>query len=204
LTKAELIELFGESLRGGDNSDDTKRKYHPEVLAAYLDLAIEAVHSDTIKKNQARESFDPSGLDLLTKTIDCIDVECVKGRYGFALPIEIAGLPGGIAIRMVSNNSFTQRYERVSVMQVAQFGDLPGFTGGKWYSVNGDFVSIYNDKPKHVTIVVIPKLRSLDDDDEVNFIEGSGAEVFTVAKQLAREHKLTPEDNTNQGISDFK
>jgi hypothetical protein len=199
LTKKEFIELFSESMRSGDNSDDTKQKYHPEVMAAYLDLALENINSSKVLKGMG--SFDSEGLDVLTRTLDCVDVVCVKGRNGFVMP-PFQNISFGQGIRMIVPTDSFNQFHWVETSTLYASSNLDVFKQGNWFTVSGNNVTLWNAKPETVTIVYIPKLRELADDDEVNFMQGSGAEVFQLAKQLVREHSAGKSDNTNQGIVD--
>lgn len=199
MKKAELIELFGESLRGGDNSDDTKQKYHPEVLTAYLDLALENINGSKLVRGSG--SYDSEGLDVLTRTLDCVPIDCVKGRNGFDMP-PFQNLPYGSGIRVITPSGSYNNFFWVSSETLYNTSNLQVFKEGKWFTISGQRVTLHNLKPKDVTVVYIPKLMDLDDDDEVSFLEGSGVEVFQLGKQLLREHKATKVDNTNQGNPD--
>ena len=201
MKKAELIELFSDHLRAGDTSDDTKQKYHPNIVAATLDLALEQINSGIILRANRNSSFDPEGLDLLTKTIECQKVECKDGSYGFALP-PMQNLPKGHGIRVIAPVNGNGQFYWIDKATLFNVQSLISYKQGIWFSLSGQRVSLHNSKATKVMVIYIPKLMELDDDDEVNFLEGSGAEVFNLGKQLFSGMVQGRGDNHNQGITD--
>lgn len=202
MNKAELIEFFQDNLLSGDTSDDTKRRFHPEVLAAALELALGQINSDKIVVGKKRGSFDPSGIDVLTRTVNCVAASCEDGTYGFDMPSPFQNLPDNLGIRLLTPVGSFNKFEPISISDAYEYAGLESFSTANFYSVSGTRITLYNSKPTKVRLVYIPKLRGLEDEDEVNFVSESGAEVFELAKQLIREQRMNLEDNTNQQTTD--
>lgn len=197
----ELVELFLDTMTGGDDSDDTKSKWHPEVIKAALDLAIETIHSYKINLETRNGSYDPDGIDVLTKRVTCHPTDCENGYFGFDMPSAYQVLPGGAGIRLVAPQKGLSQFHKIASTAIYDFAALPAFTQGIWYSVTNQRINLYNLEPKEVTVIYVPKLLGMDGDEEINFL-GDGLEIFQSAKTMLGEKLQILEDNVNQSIAD--
>ena len=197
----ELVELFQDTLNGGDDSDDMVKKYHPQVLKAALDMAIETIHSDTIRIEEKNRSFDPIGLDMLTKRVTCVSTNCEKGSFGFDMPTAYQALPSNAGIRIINPTGKFVQFNRIGYEDVFSFSELPAFKQGQWYSVINQRVNLYNLEPKEVDVTYIPKLLGMDGDEEINFLS-DGTQIFQVAKTMLGEKLRVLQDNVNNSVPD--
>ena len=204
MNKAEFIELVQVNLAGGDTPDDIKGKYHPEVLAAYIELAIEDFAAQTYRSKRQK---NPMSLDSITSTFNCVEIKCdeKRGEMYIDVPVPYVNVPMGEGIRWISpQRSVSDRFEKVSAGQV---GGLLGLEAAEYfelYYVENQRVYFYNlaEGRKEVRVCLIPKFRSLKDTDEINIPEARNIELFQSIKALIREQKLTREDLVNQNPSD--
>lgn len=205
MTKAELIELVQVNLAGGDTPDDVKGKYHPEVVAAYIELAIEDFAAQAYRNKRTRAQVD---LDVITKTYNGLEIQCddARGEKYVDIPHPYVNMPMGEGVRWISpQKAIQEKFDKVSSGQIGNLSGLEASEIYELYYIEGQRAYFYNihESRKMVRVCIIPKFRSLSDDDEVNVPEGRNVELFQTIKGMIREQRLTREDLVNQNPSDF-
>ena len=94
MTKAQLVDLFLDRLAGGDAPDEIRGKFHPLVIAKYIDVAYANFLEQTSLR--ARQTMDFLNLDYYRKTFTSVDVlnDSDRDEKYSQLPVPIVQLSG--------------------------------------------------------------------------------------------------------------
>ena len=205
MNKAQFIELIQETIGGGVITDDIKKRYHPEVIAASVDAHLESMASMVVNSPKENASYS---LSALAHVIPCISQECEKkgGRWYFDIPKPFMNLPmnkGIVAITGVSGYS-----GKVHLVSSYEAADLDGtdassltvtgfLTGNRVYVMNGP-----EGKDIGFRVIIIPKFRELDWDDEVYVPNGKTSELISMVISLMNVQRSTNTERSNNNRPD--
>lgn len=200
-----LIELFQEGLSGGIITDDVKTKYHPEVIAHYIELAMGQIASMQLG---GRNPDHDMVFDSLTKTYLCIQPKCDEKRNEFFIdiPAKYMSLPENLGIRHVGLSSDpTCAYYGLSVTDLS---DIRGIEAGQidqYYYIEHQKIWLFNvyDPTKEVRVVLVPKFLEWEDDEEINIPNGQETVLYQTVMELTQSLKLTPTEKYDNNSPDY-
>lgn len=205
MTKAEFIELIQETISGGIVTDDVRKRYHPEVIAASVDAHLESMASMIV--NSPKEN-DEYGLSALAAIIPCVNQQCEGkgGRWYVEIEKPFMNLPnnkGIVSITGVTGHS--GKVELVSAYEASDIEDTDASStmtvgyliGNKIFIVNGP-----EGKEVGFRLTIIPKFRELDWDDEVYVPNGKTSELISMVISLMNVQKQTPPEKFNDNKPD--
>lgn len=167
MTKGKFVSLVTSVLGGGIPVDDVKKKYHPQVIAAN----IEVVFSDIVEKN--RDEFKT----LLSYKSFNQEVKSVDGRDYIDFPVD--GLGGFRGVKSVApfegavSYGWVQNPIKSFMMQTLKGGH--GRT--RVYPMDGKIFFSRPTGESEVSVLMVPSVTSLSDDDEL-IVDGFGTELL--------------------------
>jgi len=205
MNRTQIIELFQEGLSGGNVSDDVKTKYHPEIIAGYIEIAMEQIASMQIS---GRNPSHDMVFDALTKTYLCIVPKCDEKRNEFFvdMPDEYMNLPGNVGVRHIGpTGDPTCSYDPIAISDLGHLGGVEAASFDQYYYLEHQkawFFNVY-DNTKKVRIRLIPKFRVWTDEDEINIPNGQATVFFQTVMELVTSLKATPTDKYDDNRPDY-
>ena len=206
LKKREIVELVIENLSGGVQPD--YRKYHPNVVSKYVDIALNAIIAQDVKK----------GMEEGDNTIDSgwvkpfYDVRLrwdqIKGQVYIKFPKSVLLMKNNVGIRQISwsqqgdarpfrIHDFTA-YNVLSNLECSQM-DL-----GEYLAlVEGERVYFPTMPQKFVKdkatlfVAAVCTSAGYEDDEDLPFSEERMTEMFGLIQQLMQNMKVTRVKVTN-------
>lgn len=185
MSRAEIISYVKNLLPKIDKT----LKYHDNVVAMAIDLAMEQVFHDMYLE-------DPKHLDVYAKAYETNSAtsDTLNGVYKIpfanigAYPINIPAKARGV-IRVFNETNKTQRFIPVSY---AEYLQLPATESGYltstvWYAVKRDAVVLHNLPTANIsdtfTVFMIPKFYDMLPTDTFNFPYGQDQKVMEYVMQ---------------------
>ena len=200
MTKEQWIDLTIDFLSGGDQTEDTKGKYHPEIVSKHLNLAFTTLIEATYKQNLSYGDF--SELDAFTRPYENVAVQTGVSRdkkYS-QMPVAVVNLPDNRGIRQISpmkDESTSYAYmESVGSpvffeLEVSEVSDVPTF----YVEQNNIIYVNMSDDTDTVLMKLIPSFEALNDTDEVSIPGGKDKIIFDMVAQTMLNKP--PEDTIN-------
>jgi len=202
MKKIQLIKLVQHRLSGGNCPPALKGKYHPEIIAKHIQLAMNYLIKE-ITYLEAERNSDFTLLDDYIKTFTKIEVKEDSDREErfIDLPVRVVPLPKNRGIRFISdqkNQSVQYLYRENNSDDMYSDLDVDRISDRARYYKENDKIFFSRHLPssiKHVLIKVIPDFESLDYEDELNVPSGFGKLIFDLVFQSMQGMPLTKKSN---------
>ena len=208
MTKKNFIDLIIHKLNGGDSTPDTKGKYHPEIIAKYVELAFSSIINGI--QEQAIKYRDFGQLDSYTVTYSPVTVtyDSTREEYYSDLPAKIMNLYKNRGMRFITPTNdqsyhFIYRENNTSnvynELEVGLLDNKP-----RWY-IEGD--KVYYDKQNMIDEiknngVMMKFIVPLDEiEEDVNMPIPAGREDYVIDFILKYLQQMLPEDVNNDNNS---
>lgn len=205
MTKAQWIALVVDNLAGGDCPDELQGRYHPEIIAKYVEIAFDTMlnRNATQKENKQDElGMDSWKYDSMTKVyFQEIKKDERRNRFYSELPVNIIDITNNGGIRMISPakeelSAFVPR--RLNDSFIMGDLDVSCQKGLITYTLESKRVYYAGDIDcnwKEVMMKLAVRFDDLDDDDDITIPNGRSGEVFDLVWTWMR--KKLPEDIVN-------
>jgi len=205
-TKREFTDLVIEGLNGGAAPD--KRKYHPVVVAKFIDTAVNSIIARDIVEEltEGMNMLDPGWIKVINNIR--IKYDEVRGQCYFKFSKNVMYMKDNKGVREISWNyqdgSPTFRildpssYQVISNLECSQVPDgvfLALIEGEKVYFPN--MPKIYAIEKRKVMAKVVCSFSAYDMDDEVPLPEERIVEVMDLVFKLMTGFKGTRQKVTN-------
>lgn len=207
MTKAQLVDLFLDNLSGGDAPDDVRGKYHPLVIAKYIDVAYAQFLSETLKVSQMNQDF--LNMDYYRKTFTGISIKEDSNRnerYS-EIPVPIVELPNQESLVIHPDNDPVNQFTpHGSGGADAVFGvlEVQYHNSSKSYRLENNKVYYpgMDDSSCKVTMRVIPMFSAFEDEDEIYLPTGGEARMYDLTIQTMLRKRAVPEDINNNNVAE--
>lgn len=167
MTRKQLIEIVYNRLSGGVETPDTKKKWHPEMLAYNIGRMYTSVFYDAYRESDMAE------LDLYAKTYNntAIQEDVTLLEWYATLPAKPIQILGNQGIRLVSQiNDQSSAFAPVESLADGVFSKLEvGIVDSKpSYYVNADRIVFrdLNEDTKTAGVVLIKMIIHFEDMDD--------------------------------------
>ena len=205
-TKREFTELVIEGLNGGAPPD--ARKYHPVVVAKFIDTAVNSIIASDIVKELAEGSnmIDPGWIKVLNNIR--IKFDETRGQCYFKFPKNVMYMSDNKGVREIGWNyqdgSPTFRIMDPSSYQVISNLESSQLDNGVFMAlVEGERVyfptmpRLYAIQKRKVMAKVVCSFSAYDMDDEVPIPEEQIVVVMEMVYKLMQGFKATRQKVTN-------
>lgn len=203
-TKENWVDALIDFFANGDCPQEMKGKYHPEIIAFHLGVALDYLITKVLYP-EASKTNNWGMLDVYVKTylnVPILDDTDRDERYS-DLPIQPVNLPSNRGVRFISTNkdqSYRFIYRDNNTENIFGGLDVDEVITTPRYYVEGKKVFYSHHLPydlKFVLMKLIPPFDALDDDDDVNIPQGYGKLVFDLVAQSLSGRKLEKVSNDN-------
>lgn len=205
-TKREFTELVIEGLTGGAPTD--ARKYHPVVVAKFIDTAVNSIIANDIVKELSEGSnmIDPGWIKVINNIR--IKYDDIRGQCYFKFPKNVMYMSDNKGVREIGWNyqdgSPTFRIMDPSSYQVISNLEVSKLDNGVfWALIEGERVyfpnmpKVYATDKRKVMAKVVCSFSAYDMDDEVPIPEERIVEVMDLVFKLMVGFKGTRQKVTN-------
>jgi hypothetical protein len=190
MTKGEMISLLQDKLSGGSITNDTKKRWHPEIIGHWIELVLADLVSGVT--GDALHYSDFVQLDWFIKAFEDVDVtlDAERSEYYAIFPKQPARLPGNAGVRLISGMTDQKhKYVLRSNNTESIYGHLEinSKKNRITYYIEND--RVFFDKDAWVSSVthVLMKLilvSGLEDEDELQIPAGKGAQFIDTLFKL--------------------
>lgn len=204
MTKRQLIDLVRELLSGGDAPAEIRGKYHPKVVAKYLEMAFDDIIA--IVAEEGKKTGDYSLLDKFALPYSQpVSYNSDREQKYCELPVLVMPLPDNSAVRSISppkDQSTQFAYVAVSSQPVWGALDVDSIDPVAGYSIENDIVYFDDKFPyglENVLLKLVPSFGALDWDDKIGVPAGKNEMLFTKVFTLMQQKKANPQDYYDDG-----
>lgn len=162
------------------------------MLAPAANYAIDKSQDKNTEANGGQTDYLSQFMGEFTATVD------QTGRPFFTIEKKTAPLKGDTGLALVWDDCGTY-YGQISNVDLASLKYYTKLTPCmKWYSRNGNKVSLYGEGPltEKINYMMLVDVRELDDEDELPLVAGTEPEFLEVLYQLSTGQMLNPYDST--------
>lgn len=201
MSKKAFIELVIESMAGGAAPDN--RKYHPVVIAQYVNVAINSFIGKSVKEDLANGTFTVDNAWIKSFYKVRIKYDQIRGQCFIKLPAKPILLENNRGIREVGWNTqdgsptfVINDASSYSVLSNLECSILPD--GVYMALVEGDYIyfpdmpkALYDNK-KTVMVKMVCGAAGYTDEEELPIPEDSSLEIFTAIQNIMNVTRQTP------------
>jgi hypothetical protein len=204
MTKENLTDLLKDALANGDCPQELKGKYHPEILAKQLALAMDYLVAKVLYP-EAKKNNNWGALDVYVKAYKDVAILYDEGRdeYYCIMPLQPINLPSNRGVRSVSpmkeqNYKFIYRDNNTS----NTYGKLEvnsAIPTARYYveGIRLYFSEHLNPFLTTLLLKLLVPFDKLDDEDDVNIPQGFGKLAFDLVYQQMSGKKFEKVSNDN-------
>ena len=197
-----------DHVSGGDPSDEMQSKFHPEIIAKYMDIVYTEIINQIIKT--ARGSRNHSMLDPYITPFENVPVvhDASRDEYYIQLPEQPIRIEGDKGIRLISAMKdetfvFVRRDNAAdfiySGLEVDHVNEYPIYKLEKDKLRLPDYERFKDVDKVLIKLVLAPS--NLDEDDEIPVPDGRDSFFFEKIIQMLLPKRGIPEDEQNDGSS---
>lgn len=204
-TKDNWIDALKDYFANGDCPQEMKGKYHPEILAFHLGVAIDYLVVKVLYPEASK--FENWGmLDTYAKTYTNVEIkyDAERDEKYIDLPVQPINLPANRGVRIVSTMKDQKNYRFIyrdnNTSNVYGNTDVDEVITIPRYYVEGDKLFFSRHIPydlKKLLVKLIVPFDALDYDDNVNVPQGFGKLAFDLVVQSLSGRKLEKVSNDN-------
>lgn len=212
LTKREIVELVIENMSGGIQPD--YRKYHPNVVSKYVDVALNSIIASDVKKSieEGNNTLDSDWVKVFTSVP--LRYDQIRGQVYIKFPKTVLLLQDNRGIREITwqqqgdarpfrIHDFTT-YNVLANLECSQMIEgeyLALVEGERVYFPNMPVAFATINKAK-VTVKAICTSIGYEDNEELPFPEERVFEIFSMVQQImqnmrVKQAKVSNDSNPN-------
>lgn len=204
MTKRQLIDLVRELLSGGDAPAEIRGKYHPKVVAKYLEMAFDDIIA--VVALEGKQTGDYSLLDKFALPyIQPILYNTSREQKYCTLPVLVMPLPDNSAVRSISppkDQSTQFAYIAISSQPVWAALDVDAIDPVAGFTIENDTIFFDDKFPyglENVMLKLVASFGALEWDDKIEVPSGKNEMLFTKVFTLMMQKKANPQDYYDDG-----
>lgn len=205
-TKRNWIDLVLDNISGGDAPAEIRGKFHPRVIAIYINMAFNDILIEVLKEANFHRDF--STLDPYVKRyVEKIKIDSITQKKYVDMPVSVVPmfdaeqyrlvcppLNEALAFAYLANNSQAMW----EILEAAEVDSTPGF------SIEAKKMWFDDNLPvgqEDILMKLLVSFQDLNDDDEVVIPGGKNEILFERVYNFMSGKRTVARDDYNDGNS---
>jgi len=203
-TKENWIDVVVDYFASGDCPQEMKGKYHPEIVAFHIGIAVDYLVTKVLYPEASRDN-NWGMLDVYVKAYPNTEIlyDAERDEHYSVMPVQPINLPANRGVRSISamkDQKYRFIYRDNNTSNTIGGLDVDSVILTPRYYVEG-IKLFYSDhilpNMSKVLLKLIPPFDSLDYEDNVDIPQGYGKLVFDLVAQSLSGKKLEKVSNDN-------